>query len=156
MIAFLIFQSAQEHQERLLSSRETQTGASGQTEGQNRWISVFCYRLRMKAIHLLITNNYIFSGVGIWKRILKTLTFLCRSGWGFWAARHIQTYFSYSLPTLPRTFSHLCNTTDVTAREPPLPNVRDAPDTAVLHNSVMMPVHRKENAGDCSPKNDRD
>lgn len=145
--------STQEHQKCLWSSCETQAGVSGQTEGQNSLISVFCYRLRMKAIHLLITNNnYIFSGAGIWNKILKPHVFLCRSGWGFWATRHIQTYFSYSLPKLPGIFSHLYNTTDATARKPPLPSARDAPDTAVHHNNVMMPAHGKEN--DCSPRND--
>lgn len=76
--------SAQEHQKCLWSSCETQADVSSQTEGQNGLISAFCYRLRMKVIHLLITNNkYIFSGVGIWNKILKPHTFLCRPGWGF-------------------------------------------------------------------------
>lgn len=79
----------------------------------------------------------------------------------FWAARHIQTYFSYFLPTPagcqapslicamplpPLLESHLF----------PMPgmNVERAPDTAVLHKNVMMQVHGKENMGDLSPESD--
>lgn len=154
--------SALEYQKCLLSSCETWIATSGWTERQICLISAFCYRFRMKAINLLIINNsYIFSGVGIWKKILKNNMLLWRSVWFFWAARHIQTCFSYPLP-IPagcQALSHICVTAVTPLPEshffPVLPmNVERAPDTPVLHKNAMMQAHGKQNAGDCSPKSD--
>lgn len=115
----------------------------------------------MKASNLLMINNsYIFSGVGTWNKILQKHISLKISAF-FWAAKHIQTYFSYSAP-IPAG----CQAPSLIRAMPltPLPerhlfrilrmNVQKAPATAVLHKNVMMQVHREENTGDCSPKSD--
>lgn len=70
-------------------------------ERQKHLTSAFCYRFRLKAINLLIiSNSYIFSGVGIWNKILKTNSFLWRPVCFFGQP---DTY----RPTFPTLFQYL-------------------------------------------------